>query len=488
MNRYLLASALALSLVGLASGSFSAPVQGAPSVQSTLPSAKTAHALLDTTRRHREWVSIDSAGEAVRAFVVYPERADKAPVIVLGANDGVASDQLRATADQLAAEGFISIVPEGAGAAGSASREARLGDVQRYGAGLAAASGQSVILLVDFQTERATVTPQAPGAAGVQMPLTAKAWPQLVSYISGATNGGAGAEDDHSMHMMHMDHGMMHMDHGETLTAAQAGASGVSRMIPRLGEKLPNLPASYYTASATLAHSKFKSEWVDIPVGDTKVHTWVVYPNGAAKTGVVIVMQHGVGLDDWMRSVADQIASDGFIAVAPDAWSGAGPNGGNRDSFQFPDDAIRAGGRITPDETQRRYKAARDWALKLPRANGKVGSIGFCAGGPNSFRFAAEVPDLNAAVVFYGGPPSNDMLAKINAPVLALYGENDARVTATVAPTVETMRRLGKSYEPHIYPKVTHSFVYFQDLSVNREAVADAWPRVVSFFKRNLGA
>ena len=210
------------------------------------------------------------------------------------------------------------------------------------------------------------------------------------------------------------------------------------------------------------------------------------YPEGNGKAGVVIVMQHGVGLDDWMRSVADQLAADGFIAVAPDAWSGTGPNGGNRDSFQFDDEAMRAAARITPDETQRRYRAAREWALKLPRANGKTGSIGFCAGGSNSFRFAADVPDLNAAVVFYGGGPSEDLMSRIKAPVLGFYGENDARVTATVPITTEAMKKLGKSYESHIYPKVTHSFVYFQDLSVNRDAVADAWPRTIAFFNRHL--
>src|SRR4029079_11864850 len=98
-----------------------------------------------------------------------------------------------------------------------------------------------------------------------------------------------------------------------------------------------------------------------------KLHTWVEYPAGTGKTGVVIVMQHGVGLDDWMRSIADQIAADGFIAVAPDAWSGTGPNGGNRDSFQFDDDAMRAAARINADETQRRDGAGRAWELKLHR-------------------------------------------------------------------------------------------------------------------------
>jgi carboxymethylenebutenolidase len=267
----------------------------------------------------------------------------------------------------------------------------------------------------------------------------------------------------------------------------QGGAgSAPSRVIPGLGEKAPNLPASYYTATQTLAQSKLKKEWVDIPYGDIKLHTWVEYPDGNGKTGVVIVMVHAVGLDDWSRSVADQLAHDGFIAVATDIWSGTGANGGNRDSFQFDDDAMRAGARVNGDEIQRRYKAAREWALMQPRANGKSGSVGFCMGGGASFRFAGEVPELNAAVSFYGTPPMQNLVEKINAPVLAFYGENDARVTATEQPTAELMKRLGKSFESHIYPKVTHSFVYFQDLSANRDAVADAWPRVIAFYNKNL--
>jgi carboxymethylenebutenolidase len=310
----------------------------------------------------------------------------------------------------------------------------------------------------------------------------------LVGHLSRVTGNNPVFIDGRSAPTGSIDEHAMHMRHSMAMAAPQqTGGSASSRTIPGLGDKAPNLPASYYTAKKTLAESKLKKEWVDIPVGDVKVHTWVEYPEGNGKTGVVIVMQHGVGLDDWMRSVADQLAHDGFIAVAPDAWSGTGPNGGNRDSFQFDDDALRAAaGRVSADETQRRYKAARDWALTLPRANGKTGSIGFCAGGGASFRFAGEVPELNAAAVFYGTPPMEELVAKINAPVLAFYGENDARVTATAQPTAELMKRLGKSFEPHIYPKVTHSFVYFQDLSVNREAVQDAWPRVIAFYNKNL--
>jgi len=423
----------------------------AGSVRSVLPSSANAKTLLSATTRHREWVNIGTDLAPAFAFVVYPERADKAPALLLTAKDQSSTPLLRAVADQFAGEGFVGIVPDAPAGLDAAARYVRT---------VPAVSTTAAWLDIDFAHSHAQVA-TADSAVG-HFALTPEEWPQIVQYLSHATRNSFAA-------------------------AGQQGHGAASpRMIPGLGDKLPNLPASYHTATATLARSKLKKEYVDITLGDLKLRTWVEYPTGNGKTGVVIVMQHGVGLDDWMRSVADQIAADGFIAVAPDAWSGTGPNGGNRDSFQFDDDAMRAAARITADETQRRYKAARDWALKLPRANGKSGSIGFCAGGGNSFRFAGEVPELNAAVVFYGTPPSEELVKKINAPVLGFYGENDARVTATVEPTVELMKRLAKPYEPHIYPKVTHSFVYFQDLSVNRDAVADAWPRVAAFYNKNL--
>jgi len=124
--------------------------------------------------------------------------------------------------------------------------------------------------------------------------------------------------------------------------------------------------------------------------------------------------------------------------------------------------------------------------LKLPQANGKTASLGFCAGGGNSFRFAGEVPELNGAVVFYGGPPDDAVMEKILSPVIGFYGENDVRVTAAVEPTAAKMRAMGKMYEPHIYPKTTHSFVLFQEVGGNPAAVKDAWPRAIAFLKKQL--
>jgi carboxymethylenebutenolidase len=443
-------------------------------VRSVLPSSLNAKALLSATTRHREWVSIGTESAPMLAFVVYPERSDKAPVLLVTGRSEPATPFVRAVADQLAAEGFVSIVPD---------LRAGLEAAKRYAQTLPSASATNASIDLDFANGRADISVQGPRGGAAHFALTNTEWPELVTYVSHVTGNNPPPIEGRTRTI---DEHAMHMGHAMAMGAQQSGGSAAYRVIPGLGDKAPNLPASYYTATQTLAQSKLKKEWVDIPVGDVKVHTWVEYPAGNNKTGVVIVMQHGVGLDEWMRSVADQLAADGFIAIAPDAWSGTGPNGGNRDSFQFDDDAMRAAARITPDETQRRYKAAREWALRLPRANGKTGSIGFCAGGGNSFRFAGEVPELNAAAVFYGTPPSEDLVRKINAPVVGFYGENDARVTATVAPTTELMKKLDKRYESHIYPKVTHSFVYFQDLSVNRDAVADAWPRVIAFYNKYL--
>src|SRR5262249_58423456 len=169
-----------------------------------------------------------------------------------------------------------------------------------------------------------------------------------------------------------------------------------------LANKLRELRAGRFTASSTVAHTPLQHEWVDIPVGSARLHAWIEYPAGTGKAQIVVVMSHEAGLDDWMRAIADQLASHGFIAIAPDILSGRAPNGGNMDAFKFSADVIQAIAKIPEEEVIRRYKAARDYALKLPRANGKSASLGIGMRGADSFRFAAEVPDLDAAVVFYG--------------------------------------------------------------------------------------
>lgn len=251
-----------------------------------------------------------------------------------------------------------------------------------------------------------------------------------------------------------------------------------------------NLPPGEQQAKAALEKSPRHGEWVDIklPSGGAPIRTWVVYPERKDKAGVVIVIHEIYGLTDWIRGVADQLAKEGFIAVAPDLISGLGPNGGGTDSVASRDDVTKLVRGLTPEDATARLNAVRDYALKLPAANGKSATIGFCWGGARSFAYAAAQPGLNAAVVYYGTSPEAADLAKIKVPVLGLYGADDARVNATVGPAEAEMKKLGKSYEPNTYEGAGHGFLRQQDgrEGANLKATQKAWPRTVAFLRQNL--
>jgi carboxymethylenebutenolidase len=253
-----------------------------------------------------------------------------------------------------------------------------------------------------------------------------------------------------------------------------------------LANKNPDLPAGAFTASSTLAHTTLKHEWVDIPLAGRSLHTWIAYPAGAGNAPVVVVMTHEAGLDDWMRAVADQLALQGFIAVAPDILSGRGPRGGHFESFRFPADVIHAMEKLPQDEAVRRYKAALEYGLKLSRARPKSAALGIGMGGADSLRFAAEVPSLDAAVAFYGVAPDERVLARIKAPLAGFYGEDDPRVMPTVRTAEATTKRLGKTYEVHVYPGATQSFLRATVEGQNSAAAAAAWPAAINFLRQHL--
>lgn len=246
-----------------------------------------------------------------------------------------------------------------------------------------------------------------------------------------------------------------------------------------------SLPPGEADAKAALEKSPRHGEWIDVkmPEGGVPIRTWISYPERKDKAGVVIVIQEVFGLTDWIRAVADQLARDGFIAVAPDMISGLGPGGGGTDSVSSRDDAVKLVRGISPEEAVRRLNAVRNWAMKIPAANGKTATLGFCWGGGRSFAFAAAQPALNAAVVYYGGSPEPGSLATIKAPVLGLYGGDDARINATIPPAEAEMKKLGKTYEPHIYEGAGHGFLREQSGrdGANLKATREAWPRTVEF-------
>ena len=251
----------------------------------------------------------------------------------------------------------------------------------------------------------------------------------------------------------------------------------------------PALPPSSRTAPADLDASPRHAQWVDValPWTTVPIHTWVVYPDRSDPAPVVLVIHESDGLTAWVRAVADQFAAEGFLAVAPDLISGSGPNGGHTASFAsngHARDAIRA---LEPGERTTRLNTVETWALDLPSANGRLGLIGFGWGGAASFDHAVDHPALDAAVVFYGASPGYEPdYADITAPVLALYGERDERVTATMPRAAEAMAGYGKSFEPIVYEGAGHGFLRAQHLLDNMLATEQAWPRTVAFLREHL--
>src|SRR5580698_8543771 len=115
--------------------------------------------------------------------------------------------------------------------------------------------------------------------------------------------------------------------------------------------------------------------------------------------------------------------------------------------------------KLAPDQVVADLNAVADYGKKLPAANGKLFVAGFCWGGGKSFDFATHRSDLSAAFVFYGTPPPTEAMAAINAPVYGFYGENDARVDATIPKATEDMKAAGKFYEPVTYAGAGHGFM-----------------------------
>ena len=240
--------------------------------------------------------------------------------------------------------------------------------------------------------------------------LNAESWPKAMTFLAVQTNNhpiaGANpnAPEDHSMHMamgMHMPGMAMAQD---------AGKKGGRGPMGYPMAKLPDLPAGTFTAHSTIANSKLKKEFVDIPMGSVKLHTWVEYPDGDGKAPIVLVMQHGPGMDDWQRALADQLAVQGFIAIAADLHSGLGPNGGNYDSFGGTDEVMRSTARVNAGRAAGSLQGGREWGKKLPRWNGKSRDHRLLHGRRQQFPLRRRESRSERRRVFYGATPKKETL------------------------------------------------------------------------------
>jgi carboxymethylenebutenolidase len=226
------------------------------------------------------------------------------------------------------------------------------------------------------------------------------------------------------------------------------------------------------------------ADWVDLKSGDRTIKAFIVYPERKDKAPVVLVIQEVFGLTDWLRSLCDELAENGVIAIAPDLLSGQ--------KYEDGDAAVKATHALPKDQVTSDLNAAADYALtKIPAANGTLAVCGFCWGGGWAFEYAHINPKLKAAYSFYGVAVDNPQdAAKIVCPVYGFYGENDERVNVTIPKAEELMKAAGKKYEPVIYKGAGHGFMRSGEPTNpnvregDRKARDEAWARWKTLLKQ----
>ncbi len=241
-------------------------------------------------------------------------------------------------------------------------------------------------------------------------------------------------------------------------------------------------------AKASLDKSPRHREWVSIQNGPRTVQAFVVYPEVQQKAPIIVLVHEIFGLSDWARSMADQIAAQGYIVVAPDLLSGVGPKGGGTSAFPDEDARVKAVSELDPAVVMSDLNAAADFGKRLPSANGKLAVVGFCWGGGKAFDFSTQRPDLNAAFVFYGPPPPASAMVNIKAPVYGFYGGNDARIGATVPGAIAAMKTAGKTYDPVTYEGAGHGFMRAgqapNPTPANKKARDEAFSRLTALLEK----
>lgn len=256
--------------------------------------------------------------------------------------------------------------------------------------------------------------------------------------------------------------------------AGMSGAAILDALNPRFAEAQQIAPTD----------KRIKTEYVEIPApGYGKVRGYLVKPASAqGKLPTVLVVHENRGLNPHIEDVARRVALEGFIAFAPDALFPLGGYPGDedkaREQFQKLDQA----------KTREDFVAAAEYLKKLPQGTGKVGVTGFCYGGGVANFLATRLPDLAAAVPFYGTPPEPAEAGKIKAPLLLQFAETDERINAAWTASEAALKSAGVKYQAYVYPGTQHGFNNDTTPRYNKEAADLAWKRTIDFFKENLRA
>lgn len=214
-----------------------------------------------------------------------------------------------------------------------------------------------------------------------------------------------------------------------------------------------------------------------------EVRAYLARPEGDEKRPGVVVIHENQGLAPHIEDVNRRVASEGFLALAPDALS---PLGGTPQDL---DKAIELTKELDSHATLENYLAAVQYLKTHPESTGKVAVVGFCWGGRMANLVAVNAPDLTAAVPFYGQQPASEDVPKIKASLLLHYAGLDEKINAGIAAYEAALKKAGVAYQIYMYEGAKHAF--YNDAKADRyheEAARTAWQRTVEFLNKALKA
>lgn len=230
---------------------------------------------------------------------------------------------------------------------------------------------------------------------------------------------------------------------------------------------------------------RIKAEYVEFasPQGYGKARGYLVRPAKASgPLPTVLVVHENRGLNPHIEDIARRVALDNFIAFAPDALFTLGGYPGDEDK------ARELFAKLDQAKTQEDFVAAAAFLKAQPGGNGKMGVVGFCYGGGIAHFLATRLPDLGAAVPFYGNTPALDKAASVKAPLLIHFAETDPRINAAWPAYEAALKAAGVSYQAHIYPGTQHGFNNDTTPRYDEAVAKLAWSRTIDFFRSSLKA
>lgn len=231
------------------------------------------------------------------------------------------------------------------------------------------------------------------------------------------------------------------------------------------------------------------------------IDAYLARPLGAGPFPGVVLIHHMPGWDEASKEMARKLAFNGFATISPDMHCRERRETGLGYNHTELSAAVRTGGGVPDDRCVGDVEGAMRYLRSLPYCNSKVGVIGFCSGGRQTFLVSCRIPSVNAAVDCWGGGvvarPGEiterqpvapiDLTRNLNCPLLGLFGEEDQRPTpAEVAIHEKELKRLGKNYEFHMYEKAGHGFFAVDRPSYRQHAAVDGWQKTIAFFNQHL--